>query len=605
MTTDQALAFGIIGCTVALFVWGKLAYDLVAILALCAALLTGLVSPEHAFSGFSSEVVVIIAAALVISAAIGRSGIVENLMHPLLPHLRSVQAQVPVLVTAVGLLSMFCKNVGALAIFMPTAQQLARRGKRSPSNLLMPMSFAALLGGLSTLIGTAPNILIAQIREDLEGKPFGMFSFAPVGLVIGAVGITFLTFGYRLVPKNRKPAGGLDAAFTFAAYTAEAVLPSGSPLAEQTVAALERAGDHDVRAATIIRERFRRLLPTPDTVLKAGDVLLLEGEPEALERLISRGRLLLVDGGRAATLPAPAADVPAPAAHEDGEASVVEGIVTADSPLLNQTATGAHLTEKHGLGLIALSRSGEPLLRRLAAVRFRVGDIVVLRGPTSRVPDALGALRVLPLAERRITLGASHRSLLPLLVLVVAMVLAATHVLNPGVAFFVAAAAMILLRFLSMEEAYECIEWHVLVLLGALIPVSHAVQDTGGTKLIAHFLLGALQHVPPSAALAIILVLAMVITPFLHNAPTVLMLGPISGALAQQLHLNPDAFLMAVAIGAGCDFLTPIGHQCNTLVYAPGGYRFGDYWRLGLPLSVLVVVTAVPMIMLVWGLKGH
>ena len=357
------------------------------------------------------------------------------------------------------------------------------------------------------------------------------------------------------------------------------------------MAELEAAGAGDVAVGTIIRERFRRLVPSAGSVLAEGDVLLLEGEQQSLERLVSRARLVLVETGTEATR------------RETGAASVVEGIVTGDSPLLGLTSAQAALPARHGVDMIALSRSGEAIGRRLSAVRFRQGDVVVFKGASKGMSTAMGALRVLPLAERRIELGSNNRSLLPVIVLLVGMAGAATRLVSPGVAFFAVAVTMVLLRFLTMEEAYRSIEWRVLVLLGALIPVSHAVQTTGGTQLLAGQLLHLLHGMPPSAALAVVMLITMVVTPFLHNAPTVLMLGPVAGALAVQLHLNPDAFLMAVALGAGCDFLTPIGHQCNTLVYAPGGYRFGDYWRLGLPLSALVVAVGVPMIMLVWGVQ--
>lgn len=588
MTPDQALAFAIIGTTVGLFVWGRLPYDLVAMLSLLVAVLTGLVPMNRAFEGFSDDVVIIIGAALVVSAAIARSGVIESLMHPLLPRLRSEQAQVPVLVWATGLLSMLCKNVGALAIFMPTAMQLARRQGRSPSALLMPMAFASLLGGIVTLIGTSPNILIAKVRQDFSGKPFGMFDYAPVGLTVAVLGFIFLSVGYRLVPRGRRPAGGLDAAFTIEPYTTEVSLPADSAMAGRTVAELEAAGDGEVIVGAIIRERFRRTVPVPGTILRAGDTLLLEGDEDSLERLVARGQLQLAQIGPAAAL--------------DAEASVVEGIVTGDSSLLGRTSLEAGLMERHQVDLIALSRNGEGIMRRLARVRFRQGDVVVLRGASKRMSDTLGDLRVLPLAERRIALGSNRRSLLPVLVLLAAMIGAATHLISPGIAFYGAAVTVVLLRFLTVEEAYGSIEWHVLVLLGALIPVSHAVQTTGGTQLIANQLMLILSHVPAVLSLGVVLVITMAVTPFLHNAPTVLMLGPVAGTLASQLHLNPDAFFMAVALGAGCDFLTPIGHQCNTLVYAPGGYRFGDYWRLGLPLSALVVAVGLPMIILVWGL---
>lgn len=585
MSLDQAVAFAILLATIAMFVSGRLPYDLVAMTGLLAGVLTGVVPADHAFDGFSNEVVIIIAAALLVSAGISRSGVVETLMRPILPHLKTEQMQVPVLAGAVALLSMVSKNVGALAIFMPVALQLARRTGTSPSALLMPMSFASLLGGLVTLIGTSPNILISGVRQQVLGKPFGMFAYAPVGLGIAAVGVAFLSFGYRLLPRGRKAASSMEAAFRFDAYVAEARLPAESPLLGQGIAEIERLGDGDVQVATIIRERFRRLSPTPAMTLRSDDVLLLQGEPEALERLIARARLSLAGG-----------------AESGSENSVVEGVVTEASSLVGQTPGEAGLGGRYRATLIAVSRSGERVAQRIEAVRLRVGDVVVLKGEDATLPDTLGELRILPLAERQIALGQSQRSLIPALVLVVAMGLAATNVIPVAIAFFGAAVVLLLLRVLTMEDAYRTVEWHVLFLLAALIPLADAVRHTGGTALIAHGLSGVVQGMPPDAALAVVLVLTMIVTPFLHNAPTVLILGPIVASFATSLSLNPDPFLMAVALGAGCDFLTPIGHQCNTLVLGPGGYRFGDYWRLGLPLSILVIAMGVPLIAWFWPL---
>ena len=591
MTLDQATAFGIILCTIGLFVWGRIPYDLVALMSLFAAVVTGLVPARHAFDGFSDDIVIIVAAALLVSAAIARSGAIETLMTPLLRRLRTAQTQVPVLVAAVGLLSVFCKNVGALAIFLPVALQLARRTGTPASALLMPMAFASLLGGLVTLIGTSPNIIVSQVRQDVLGAPFGMFAYTPVGAGIAVLGIAFLSVGFRLVPRGRRAAAGMDAAFTIEDYVTETELPQDSPLAGRPVSELEAMSDGQVSVAAIIRERFRRQVPEPGARLRGGDVLMLEGEPEELERLVARARLRL------------AGEKGHEAARASGDSSVVEGVVTAQSALLGRTGPQLGFAERHGITLLAVSRAGQRLGQRLSTVRFRQGDVVVLKGATATLPDVLGSLHVLPLAERRIALGTSHRSWLPGLVLVVALLLVGLHVLPVAIAFLGAAIVLLLLRVLSMHEAYATVEWSVLILLGALIPVSQAVRRTGGTDLIAAGLLPLLQAMPPTLALGLILFISMAVTPFLHNAPTVLMLGPIAATLALKLHLNPDAFLMAVALGAGCDFLTPIGHQCNTLVFAPGGYRFGDYWRLGLPLSVLVVVVGTPLIVLVWGVR--
>jgi len=477
---------------------------------------------------------------------------------------------------------------------MPIALQIARRTGTSPSSLLMPMAFASLLGGLVTLIGTSPNIIISQVRRDLSGHPFAMFDFTPVGLSVAVAGYAFLCVGWRLLPGNRKAAAGIEAAFNIEAYTLEAQVVPGSASVGRTVAELEQLGDGDVTVAGIIRERFRRFEPTPDWRFEAEDIVLLEGETVDLERLIARGKLHLA-GDKA---------VPAKSGGHggNGEVSVIEGVVTGDSRLVGHTPAQLDLASAHGVGLLAVSRSGKRILQRLASVRLRAGDVVVLKGAAEPMAEVLGDLRVLPLAERSITLGRSKRSWVPASVLAAAMVLVGLHVVPVQIAFFGAAVVLLLLRFLTMHEAYETVEWPVLILLGALIPLSEAVHRTGGSELIAGWLSTAVAHLPPVGALAVIMVVVMVVTPFLHNAPTVFVMGPIAASLAVKLGLNPDAFMMAVALGAGCDFVTPIGHQCNTLVMGPGGYRFGDYRRLGAPLSLLVILAGVPLIVLVWGL---
>ncbi len=594
MTLDQALAFGLIAATIGLFIWGRLPYDLVALAALVTGVLIGIVPAARAFEGFSSEIVIIVAAALVISEAIARSGVVETLMRPLLPRLRTASTQVPALAGAVLLLSMVTKNVGALAIFMPIALQIARRTGTSPSSLLMPMAFASLLGGLVTLIGTSPNIIISQIRRDTTGHPFAMFDFTPVGLSVAIAGYAFLCVGWHLLPGNRKAAAGIEAAFNIEAYTLEAQVVPGSESVGRTVAELEQLGDGDVTVAGIIRERFRRFEPTPGWRFEAEDIVLLEGETVDLERLIARGKLHLA-GDKAAPTKS--------GGHGgNGEVSVIEGVVTGDSRLVGCTPAQLDLASAHGVGLLAVSRSGKRILQRLASVRLRAGDVVVLKGAAETMAEVLGDLRVLPLAERSITLGRSKRSWVPASVLAAAMLLVGLHVVPVQIAFFSAAVVLLLLRFMTMHEAYETVEWPVLILLGALIPLSEAVHRTGGSELIAGWLSTAVAHLPPVGALAVIMVVVMIVTPFLHNAPTVFVMGPIAASLAVKLGLNPDAFMMAVALGAGCDFVTPIGHQCNTLVMGPGGYRFGDYRRLGAPLSLLVILAGVPLIVLVWGL---
>jgi di/tricarboxylate transporter len=261
------------------------------------------------------------------------------------------------------------------------------------------------------------------------------------------------------------------------------------------------------------------------------------------------------------------------------------------------------LFQQYGVNLLAISRRGERITERLRAITPRTGDVIVLQGNLRRMADTLRNLGCLPLAERNIRLGSARRSLVPVLVLAAAMILVAFNVLPVAIAFFGAGVLLVLFGTLTLRETYETIEWPILVMLGALIPVSEAVRTTGGTDLIAGGLSQVAGMLPPTGALVLIMVAAMAVTPFLNNAATVLVMAPIAASFAGQLGYRPDPFLMAVAIGAACDFLTPIGHQCNTLVMGPGGYRFGDYWRLGLPLSVIVLVVGVPLIMVFWPMR--
>ncbi|HEX7082178.1 MAG TPA: SLC13 family permease [Gammaproteobacteria bacterium] len=592
MTLDQALAFAIVIGMMAMFAWGRLRYDLVALVALLASVIVGIVPADEAFSGFGNDILVIVATALLVSAAVSRSGVVDVVLRRVGPYLSSPTTQVLGLVATVTLLSAFVKNIGALAMLIPVALQLARRTGTSPSCLLMPMAFGSLLGGLMTLIGTSPNIIVSQMREEIVGEPFKMFDFLPVGAGLAAAGVILLTLTYRVLPTGRKGAATMDAAFNIEGYTAEARVPADSTAVGKTVAEIEALGEGDVEIGTIIRERFRRYTPSDNWTLHAGDVLLLEGEPGALEKVIAQGKLKLASDEEESPARRPAA----------GDVGVVEAVVRSDSLLVGRSAAQVALAERFGVSLLAVSRGGERITHRLRALKFRPGDVVVLQGDLDRLPDILGELRCLPLAGRDLRLGRGKQGNLPAAVLAAAMLLVALEIVPVAIAFFGAAVTLLLLRTLSLREAYDAIDWPILILLGALIPISEAIRTTGGTDLIAAWLSSATGELQPLGALALIMVVAMVVTPFLNNAATVLVMAPIAASLAQKLHFAPDPFLMAVAVGAACDFLTPIGHQSNTLVMGPGGYRFGDYWRLGLPLSIVVVLVGVPLIAFVWPL---
>jgi di/tricarboxylate transporter len=591
VTFQQGLAFGLVGLTIGAFIWGRFRYDLVAVVALVAGLAIGIIPAEAAFDGFKNDVTVIIACALIVSAAFARSGVIELAMRRVMPLLKTERSQVPVLTGAVTLLSMATKNVGALAIMMPVALQVARQTKSSPSRLLMPMAFGAMAGGMVTLVGTAPNIIVAEVRQSIVGKPFSMFDYAPVGLALTLIALAFLAFGYRLLPRDRQGATSMSAALAANAYATEVRAPEGWAPGSMTVSALGALGDGEVKIMALIRSGKRRLNPRGNVVVKAGDALLIEGEQQALEGFVSRAQMNLIRDDR-----------PVPMATASEEIAIVEAVIGRNSPLQGQSVRSSDLYGQHGINLLGVSRSGFQLTQHLRTAKLAPGDIILLQGAEQALPVALRALDLLPLAERQVQLGSVRRRFMPAVVLACAMTLVGLGLVPVAVAFFGAAVVIVALGGLKMREAYAALDGPLLVLIAALIPVSDAIQSTGGSELIAGLLRHVFTGLPGIVAITGVMLASMAVTPFLNNAATVLIVAPIGATLAKQLGYNPDPFLMAVAVGAACDFLTPIGHQCNTLVMGPGGYRFSDYPRLGAPLSALVLVTGPSLILLFWPL---
>ncbi|RWG44357.1 MAG: SLC13 family permease [Mesorhizobium sp.] len=587
MTMPQILSFAVTFVMMAAFVWGRYRYDLVAAAALLLALAVGIVPFDKAFSGFSDDIVIIVGSALLVSAGIARSGIMELAIARFAPKLSGVRSQLALLVIVVTCLSAFVKNIGALAIMIPIAFQFARRSGTSPSIFLMPMAFGSLLGGLMTQVGTSPNIVVSRVREQLTGTAFTMFDFAPVGAAVAAAGMIFLLSFYWLLPVREKLGGALNEALDIKDYLTEARVVGDSTVLGKTVADVIKLAGGDAVVTSILRNRTMRMTPLPDAVLKVNDILLLEGDPAALDRLVSQGKLS-VTGDRV---------------NEEvttSEMVAIEAVIGESSPLIGWTAQRLALYDRFNVNLLAVSRRGQRLDRRLAKVELRLGGVVVLQGNATTMPETLRGLGCLPLAERPILLGSVRKGIVPVAILALAMLTTAVGLLPVPVAFFAAAVGIVLFKVIPLRDVYQSLDGPILVMLAILIPVSDSLRTTGATALVAAELARFGTILPAPGALTLILVAAMAVTPFLNNAATVLVMAPVASEFAADLGYRPEAFLMAVAIGAGCDFLTPIGHQCNTLVMGPGGYRFSDYPRLGLPLSFLVVIVAVPMLAIVW-----
>jgi len=609
MLSDQWMIFLILGVTLALFVWNRIRFDVVAMLALLAVSVTGLVPGDRLFAGFGHPAVITVAAVLVISQGLVNGGVVDAVARLLAKVGHNAVLQVVTLSLVVALCSAFINNVGALALLMPVAIWMSRQSGRSPSLLLMPLAFGSLLGGTITLIGTPPNIIIASYRET---GAFGLLDFAPAGLAITAAGIAFIgLIGWRLTPKREEAANG-ESLFSVGDYVTELRVPEDSDYAGGTLHRLLTSGDNaeSLVVLALIRDEESAPAPSTFTVLREGDVLLVQADTQTLEEFLDHTGLALAhaveekkeeeaeDGSSESRRPD---ENEAEKRIASGDVRLIEAVITPNSRLTGRSANRLNLRERYELNIVAVARQGHRLKERLADIRFRSGDILLVQGEEDSLMVTLQTLGCLPLAERERKLGRPKKLWLAggLFLTTIAVILLGW--LGPPVALVGCAVAMVLARLLEPAEAYRAIDWSVIVLLAAMIPVGQALETTGGADLIAAQILAVAHGQPSWLALGIVLVGAMALSNVVNNAAAAVLVAPIALGLSEQLGLAPDAALMAVAVGASCAFLTPIGHQSNALVMEPGGYRFGDYWRLGLPLSVVVTVVAVPVIIWVWG----
>jgi di/tricarboxylate transporter len=590
VTLDQTIVFGILAATLALFVWGRWRYDVVAMVALLATLLTGVLPMERAFEGFAHPAVITVAAVLVISRALQQAGLVDLIVRVLAPFKGRPTMQLIVQTAIVAVLSAFMNNVGALALMLPVALRQAYRDGYSPAIALMPLAFGSILGGLATLIGTPPNLLVSTFRARAVGEGYGMFAFAPVGAVVALAGVAFVALiGWRLLPRDRRAAPDPEKVFDIAEYVTELRLPDDSALAGSTVREVEALADADVRVIGIVRGGTRRLVPRPYERLEGGDVLVVEADTTAIKAVVSVSDLLLEEEKAISR-----DDL------RNDEVTLSEVIVPPRSRLQGRSATTLRLRTVHGVNLLAIARHGTRLKRRLADITLQPGDVLLLQGPSERVGDAIAEFGLLPLAERAVAVTRPRRLVLSTAIFAAAIVAAAVGALPVHVAFAAAAVALTVLGVLGRDEPYQAIEWPVIVLLGAMIPVGTALEATGGTGLIADAVLALTGGLGPVWVLVTLMVMTMMLSDVVNNNATAVLMAPLAIDLARRMEVSLDPLLMAVAIGASCAFLTPIGHQSNTLVLKPGGYRFTDYWRMGLPLEIVIVAVSVPLILVVW-----
>jgi di/tricarboxylate transporter len=590
MTQDQMILFALFGGVFAMLLWGRFRYDIVAFSALMLGVVLGVVPTDKAFSGFGHPATLVVALVLVVSAGLVRSGAVHLITRTLVDSSRSVGAHITLMGGVGGVLSAFMNNVAALALLMPVDIQTARKAKRAAGLSLMPLSFATILGGMATLIGTPPNIIIASIREDSLGAPFAMFDFAPVGGITALAGLVFVgVIGWRLIPQRE------DAVLEpsdLADYVAELTVPDGSDHIGKRPAELEEAAAKaDVAIIGVIRDGKRRYGAALNTVLRAGDALVLEATPDALDEFRTALSLAFTDKKREERL------------NAAGEGlDLVEVVVPQTSRLVGKTAQSVGLHWRHQTVLMGLSREGRKITSQVRDTVIRPGDILLLLVPKAtgnHVTEWLGAL---PLADRGLAVTQDTKTWLAIGLFAAAVLAASVGLLYLPIALGIVVTLYVLTRIVPASELYTHIEWPVVVLLGSMIPLGAALEDAGGTQLIAGSLVALTEGLPAWAILTVLMIVTMTLSDVLNNTATTIVAAPVGIQMAQSLDVSPDPFLMAVAVAASSAFLTPIGHKNNTLILGPGGYKFGDYWRMGLPLEILVVAVSIPAILVFWPL---
>jgi di/tricarboxylate transporter len=591
MTADQRFLLALLVVIFGLLLWGRVRYDVVAFGALLVAYVGGVIPKGEVFAGFAHPATVIIALVLIISRGLYRSGAIEVLARHLVDASRGLRLHIAVMSSIAAALSAVMNNVAALALLMPVDMQAAAKAKRSPALTLMPLSFASILGGMVTLIGTPPNVVIATFREEALGAPYRMFDFAPVGLVVAIVGVSYVALiGWRLIPVERSAHDSASDLMDLQGYIAEGKVKKGAKAIGLRLRDLQTlADDDDINLLGLVRRGKRLRGAARDAVIREGDVVVLEGAPQAIERC----------------LPAVGLEYAGADKHE-GVASdtidLVEVVVPEGARIAGRSAVEIRLLYRHAVTLLGVSRNGERFRDRVRKLNIQPGDILLLVGPSRHLPDVVEWLGCLPLADRGIQALQRRKAWAAVLAFAAAVVAASVGLVYLPVALGAVVVIYVLLRIVPLSGLYEAVEWPIIVLLGCLIPIGTALEATGATSLIAKVLVGWSQGLSVVAVLAILMIVTMTLSDVLNNVATALIVAPIGVEMARYLDVNPDAFLMAVAVAASCAFLTPIGHKNNTIIMGPGGYRFGDYWRMGLPLEILVVAVGIPMILVFWPL---
>lgn len=609
MTFEQGLVYAIILVTLLMLVFEIWRYEVVALIGMLLLVILRLIPVEEAFMGFGHPAIITIPAVLVVSRGLQNTGVADLVARWMSVVGDRFALQLAALCGLVVVSSAFMNNIAALAIFIPVAIRISMKSRRPSSLYLLPMAFSSHFGGLVTLIGTPTNLIVSELRVEHVGIPFGMFEFAPIGIGIAVVGIAFIVAtGWRLIPQREAKTAegnGLEKVD----FLTEIKVPADSKLIGLRLRELPSITDAEAWIAAILRNEGRVSSPSGSDRIYADDILLVQAEAPHLRQFIFDTGAKLTESKPIEEDLVANGDGSEPNFWEDlktqllsDDVETVEAVIRPDSVMARKTARALDLRARYGVNLLAISRCNENLRESIGSTQLEPGDVLLLQAHHENLSEKLQDLGCLPLAaEHEINLE-PRNLVLGLSILLAALLSASLNLLTVPTAMTAAAVAMVVTGVLSLREAYQHIQWPIVILLGAMLSLGGALEHTGGDQLIADQILQVSHIVPPAALLVVVMLATMMLSDIVNNAAAVVLMTSIAISVARGLGVSIDPFLIAVAVGGACAFLTPVGHEANVLVFDVGGYEFGDYWRLGLPLELLITAVTVPLLLWIWPL---
>ena len=568
------------------FMLRKWSYATTSIFALSASILIGAVPVDQTFTGLINPAVITVASVMIITHIIAKSNVLNMVINKIDTFSHSKTMHVFIFSFYIAFLSAFMNNVGALGLMLPISIYTSLKNNRSPSYILMPIAMASALGGMITLIGTPPNLIISNFRAQAVGTPFSMFDFGYVGLYVALFGVLFIgVLGWRLLPKKSIQQSSPKRHFTF-----EIRIPPKSQWIGNTLKALKEEMDEDIEITGMLRRKKKHPL-YHHTEIKSGDRFIIEATVENIEEFNSTNDIVVANSIRKGKKNSSSNDI------------MLEVIVPTNSQIKGKSFNDTNLRSQYKIAMIAISQPVKNKVVRIRELIIQPGDVMLLQCKDPNIIDRLPFLGVVPIQESTFQIKTTFKHYVPILIFALAIILVSCSILPAQVGFAAAAFLMILFDSTALTYVTERFDWSIIILLAAVIPIGDALTQTGGSDLLANLILGVAKDNSILITIAIILVITMFLSDFINNAATSIVMAPIAISLAKSLNVSVDPFLMAVAIGASCAFLSPIGHQNNLMVMGPGRYKFFDYMRIGLPLEIIVFIVATPLIYVLWYLR--